>query len=370
MAHVAKVAGLRDNLCEKIDELEMAKEFRVNRTGLVVLIAVGALVLLFLLYTSRGSGYVETTVKISELLSVSIALAEEAGRMVVSVRDMGDSEIGQLSKGMTKEGKSEYVTLGDTKSHEIITSGLKARWPNLRYQSEETDRKIFPVRPPSTMNTEVMSVAKRDEEVLLEAITVWIDPLDATQEYTEGHSQPELLQYVTVMVCIAIEGQPIAGVIHQPYAKSGSGEQGVTKWGWVSHGVSRSLLESMNPSPKDSNKVRVIASRSHPGEVVSIANAAFKGWKTVEQITAAGAGYKALAVAEKYADLYLHTTAIKKWDICAGDAVLRTIGGKMTTGKGKELDYSLGGDPKNSDGIVAAFTEEEHGEYLAKLALH
>ena len=74
-------------------------------------------------------------------------------------------------------------------------------------------------------------------------------------------------------------------------------------------------------------------------------------------------------VAERKADLYLHTTAIKKWDICAGDAVLRTLGGKMTSRRGAEIDYSLEGDPKNSDGLIAAVTESEHTEYLEKLRL-
>ena len=74
-------------------------------------------------------------------------------------------------------------------------------------------------------------------------------------------------------------------------------------------------------------------------------------------------------VAENKADLYLHTTAIKKWDICAGDAVLRAIGGRMTTLRGQEVNYSLKGNPKNSDGIVAAATESEHARYLEKLRL-
>ena len=74
-----------------------------------------------------------------------------------------------------------------------------------------------------------------------------------------------------------------------------------------------------------------------------------------------------LQVAERKADLYLHTTDIKKWDICAGDAVLRTLGGHMTTMTGEDIDYGLGGDPKNMDGILATATESEHAQYLERL---
>ena len=43
-------------------------------------------------------------------------------------------------------------------------------------------------------------------------LTVWVDPLDATKEYTEGH-----LDHVTVLIGIAFGDDAVAGVIHQPF---------------------------------------------------------------------------------------------------------------------------------------------------------
>ena len=38
-------------------------------------------------------------------------------------------------------------------------------------------------------------------------------------------------------------------------------------------------------------------------------------------------------------DAYVHVTKIKKWDICAGDAILRALGGTLTDLDGREVDY-------------------------------
>ena len=199
----------------------MANEFRVNyRSGVVLLLAIVFLVLVFVLYVGRsGDAYVEETIKISELIAVSIQLAEAGGAKVVKIREMNDDQIGRFSKGLTMEGKKEYATIGDQMSHQIITSGLKAVWPNLQYKSEERDSHVAAtkVSRPSTYNGEVAALATRDEAVSVDQLAVWIDPLDATQEYTEGATDPELLKFVTVMICIAVKGRPIAGIIHSPY---------------------------------------------------------------------------------------------------------------------------------------------------------
>ncbi|PKU31503.1 hypothetical protein llap_18193 [Limosa lapponica baueri] len=135
------------------------------------------------------------------------------------------------------------------------------------------------------------------KEVPAESVTVWIDPLDATQEYTE-----DLRQYVTTMVCVAVNGKPVIGVIHKPFSSY--------------------------------------------------------------------TGYKVLAlldVAEKNqeeADVYIHVTYIKKWDICAGNAVLRALGGHMTTLTGEEISYT--GSDGNEGGLIASINMN-HKALIEKL---
>lgn len=64
-------------------------------------------------------------------------------------------------------------------------------------------------------------------------------------------------------------------------------------------------------------------------------------------------------------DAYIHTTLIKKWDICAGNAILNTLNGQMTTLDGKHIDYSSGDQPKNEGGLLA--TTYNHDMLLNRL---
>lgn len=94
----------------------MAKEVRVNKVSLAILIALGTLVTVYVISSVKKRGPLEAyqnVVRLSELISASIDLASRAGDRVVEIRSMNDEEIGKLSKGLTKEGKKEYVTLGD-----------------------------------------------------------------------------------------------------------------------------------------------------------------------------------------------------------------------------------------------------------------
>ena len=114
--------------------------------------------------------------------------------------------------------------------------------------------------------------------------------------------------------------------------------------------------------------MKIIVSLSHAGLVKNIATNAFGAG--TEIISAGGAGFKALNVAQRKANAYIHTTLIKKWDICAGNALLKTVGGDMTDLKGKEIDYSypyknFKTQVKLASGLLATF--KDHEKILKKL---
>merc|ERR1711997_129270 len=212
-------------------------------------------------------------------------------------------------------------------------------------------------------DVEVDKIISDGDDILvpIDEVDVWIDPLDATQEYTEN-----LLQYVTTMVCIAIRGQPIVGVIHKPFEDK-------TAWGWAGPGflskdVSDDIKAHFGTSDykqhQDLSKAKIIVSRSHAGKVHTIAQSAFG--QNVNVTPAGGAGFKAWEVAKGAQDAYVHVTLIKKWDICPGDALLAALGGKMTDLSGQEIDYS--GRPayvKAEGGVLA--TLHDHDAFLDKL---
>ena len=336
---------------------------RINPTGVALLCGV----IILLVYFNGGGGLSsrstprgsDQTVNLKELLSVAISVAEAGGREVVAVRN--EADIGETSKGKTREGANDPKTDGDMRSHVQMYYGLKKAFPSIQIISEEHDdveMDLSKVQNPSFSNPEVnQRLNDISIEVPADDVAVWIDPLDATQEYTE-----KLLQYVTTMVCVAVKGVPTIGIIHKPFEDGGQ-----TAWGWagqnvVSKSVEEDVAKNKNTDP-DLSKARIIVSRSHTGDVKVVAEKTFGSGITVTP--AGGAGYKSLEVIKGTQDAYIHNTLIKKWDICAGAAILSALDGKMTTLNGDVIEYDRADQEKNEGGLLA--TMHKHSQFLEKL---
>lgn len=343
---------------------------RVNPLGIAVICAI---VVLIILFKSGGSGSPDDNfssgrvagsgdqVSLKQLLAVAIGAAKNGGAEVARVRKLAD--IGETSKGKTKEGANDPKTDGDMSSHRAMYWGIKKAFPNINLNviSEEHENQegdLSKISIPDSYNEEVDSIVTDDVLVPVQHIAVWIDPLDATQEYTEN-----LLQYVTTMVCVAVKGSATIGVIHKPFNDGG------TAWAWAGPNyLSRSVLEDASgnkDSGNDISKSRIIVSRSHAGEVNSTAQSALGSG--IKVTPAGGAGFKTWEVVKGNQDAYVHTTLIKKWDICAGNAILKALGGKLTTLKDDTIDYAgEEGSERNEGGVLA--TMHHHKDYVEKLS--
>ena len=51
-------------------------------------------------------------------------------------------------------------------------------------------------------------------------------------------------------------------------------------------------------------------------------------------------------------EYYIHTTAIKKWDLCAADAIIRAAGGALIDLEGRPIDYSSNLSVLNKKGLL------------------
>ena len=50
------------------------------------------------------------------------------------------------------------------------------------------------------------------DEVIEDDMVIWIDPLDGTKGFTEGH-----IHHITSLIGVAVNNRPRIGIIHKPF---------------------------------------------------------------------------------------------------------------------------------------------------------
>jgi len=331
--------------------MNSAGTIQINNKLLTVLVLL-TLVVFFIYALNKDSpnpfqNSLQKKTNAGALLCAAIATAEAGGREVKDVRMKGDAQLNEKVKGKTKEGVKDVLTDGDLRSHKIMYNTLAQSFPGVKVISEEHDDSSH--GNSIVFNSRCSALDHQGEEVWIpsDELTIWIDPLDATKEYTEN-----LLQYVTTMVCVAHKGEPIIGVIHNPFEKK-------TYWAWVNNIVAEEILEfnKLEIAEKES----FIISLSHAGKAEAYIRSVFPRAKIQ---TAGGAGYKVLQVAGHKSGAYLHLTNIKKWDVCAGNAILNAIGGKILALDNTPISYDSSDPALIEGGLMASLSLDYYSELL------
>jgi 3'(2'), 5'-bisphosphate nucleotidase len=264
-------------------------------------------------------------------LETAINLARKAGDVIMEIYE-NDFEVVQK---FSKDNFSEPVTIADTQSSELIVAGLREAFPLDGILSEEE---------------------KDNKANRLSSERVWIiDPIDGTQGFVEKAGD------FAVQIGLAIDGEPILGVVFQPtidrlyYATKGEGC-------FIIDGNSpkRRLHVSNKPHFSD---FTLAVSRSHRSSRMSRLNEVFGFTK---EIPHGSVGLKVGLLAQQLADIYIHLSPRTKfWDTAAPQIILEEAGGKMTDLFDDPIKYNIS-DVQNYNGVLAS-NGISHEAAVAKL---
>jgi 3'(2'), 5'-bisphosphate nucleotidase len=255
--------------------------------------------------------------------------AAEAARLVLDVY--------ATTFTVEHKGPGDPVTPADRRANALLSERLRSMFPGVPIVSEEGGARSF-------------GDFRRAGRVL------FVDPLDGTQEFIDRNGE------FVVMIGLVAGPRAVAGVIHAPVSGvAWVGGVGLGAWRvdpagpWVSVHVS---------ATRDLAQARLVASRSHRSLRLERTLATL-GVREVRPV--GSAGLKGARVAEGLAEAYVHTgTGLKRWDVCAVDALVTAAGGRVSDVNGVPIDYR-GASLRCERGLVAS-NGLTHAAILARLA--
>lgn len=238
------------------------------------------------------------------------------------------------------------LTEADTAAHKAIVGSLRAEWGEELYIVGEEDddealassllQMSFPPLKRDMFDDDIGETVDIDPK----DITVFVDPLDGTREFVEGR-----LENCQVLVGIAINGEAVAGAIGIPFPTGDLTSNSTIVYGLaeMGSGVSGEPL-ARGPFPLERNIDGVKYPRPHHATgdsedtvMTACRNRAVQcfGGSTVVY---GGAGNKILAASLGEVACSIQHKVGGAWDLCAPEAVLKAMGGKMTDLFGEEIE--------------------------------
>lgn len=200
------------------------------------------------------------------------------------------------------------VSEADLQSEALIAARLAAAYPDIPVISEEKTQE-FAIDPQKPF--------------------FLVDPLDGTRAFLAG------LPEYCILIALIEKGAPVLGAIHAPAT-------GATWWGGnkVHASADRgfSQIRTIAPRPERPDGQIAIISRESARE----SSEALCEHLNVSEIRLENSALKFVRMLEGEADLYPRAGRTMQWDIAAGDALLRLLGGGVFDLSGNPLCYGQG----------------------------
>lgn len=172
--------------------MNLGGSVKINKCGMLIVTLILIVIIYYVSFQKRSPNDSygvknPNSLNLRKLLIGSIQAAQKGGSEVLTISATLD--IHEKSKGKTKEGVNDPVTDADLSSHCAMQNGLQRIFSKLKIISEEDDSDIkcpdvhlFDLDP--TVLHTIHETPVPDELVHIDDVTVWIDPLDATKEFT------------------------------------------------------------------------------------------------------------------------------------------------------------------------------------------
>jgi 3'-phosphoadenosine 5'-phosphosulfate (PAPS) 3'-phosphatase len=349
--------------------------------------------------TSASVASKPTTVNILDLAAAAVACTVTASRSIRNISAHHHDGTDQKNTRYKPDGS--FVTDADFKAQGVIVQAIRSVSAHVRVVGEESEdemaqhveadfldpnvlqktRRELYLRitndndatcpmPLSMETTDATEIIFPDEyEVDASRVTLIVDPLDGTKSYAHGD-----YDCVSILIAIILDNKPCFGVVGKPFGYTGLApiwNSGcVAIYGgpqcndsvYVAGGgrVQVKPIESMDELPR-----AVISSSRSNGVVHDFC--VFLGEKQLvyaEPMHISGAGEKSLRLIlqrQNAALWFFPKAGTCLWDVAAPDALLRSLGGKMTDKFGNQMDYSKSReDAENVHGVVACIDAKLH----------
>jgi len=190
------------------------------------------------------------------------------------------------------------VTNADTAAEEIITSELKRIAPDILIISEENQSS---------------HLKKPDAKFFL------VDPLDGTKEFLKHGGSGSF----TVNIGLIENQTPVMGIVYAPaLQRLFCGYYDGGAWETIKGKNKMLSVDTMHK-----RKLIAVASTSHRDKETN----EWLEQKNIETTISIGSSLKFCLVASGEADVYPRFSPTMEWDTAAGDAILRSAGGVVTT---------------------------------------